>query len=540
MALVFAGVFAVLAGLSLLKGGVFISEHEGDTIHLLQIVLRMAAGDMAHIDFVTPIGMFAFAPIALFASFGLGAGMSFILGQALVAALALPAIWWVAASRYRGAWAYVFGVVTLGLILALIAGETTRAVSVSMHYNRWAWAAAFLAISTAVLPSYERQSRVADGLVIGLALACMALIKITFFVAFLPAIAVALLARKSWRTILVGLIAGLLVAGIVTLFAGGTTFWLHYLANLANVAASDVRPKPSLPFEAVIGAPAYIVGSLVALLGVVLLRQSGRAVEGLALLLLVPAFFYVTYQNSGNDPQWLMLLALMLMVLRPAREIYNGLGWELHKGLTYAAIAGFVLISGSAINLIYSPIRNYTQDTEKYVQLVPGSQRVRGVYTSRARAMRVDLRWAEDEASSVYGAHVDSELRTDVTEFMGERLPQCAIDKGLVAVYASLADDLKANGLVEGKSIFAADLLNASWLYGASEPLKHGSPWYYGGLPGYRFADYLLVPLCAQSTFVRKLVLGAVSAHVEAGKSNLTEAYRNAQYVLYEVQFPAQ
>ena len=42
--------------------------------------------------------------------------------------------------------------------------------------------------------------------------------------------------------------------------------------------------------------------SLAIIAAVIFLRQAGRQVEGLALLVLMPGCFYVAYQNFGNDP----------------------------------------------------------------------------------------------------------------------------------------------------------------------------------------------------------------------------------------------
>ena len=55
--LLFIGVFG---GLPLLKGGLYLDTHEGDSYHLLDILLRIDAGLTPHLDFPTPIGFLAF------------------------------------------------------------------------------------------------------------------------------------------------------------------------------------------------------------------------------------------------------------------------------------------------------------------------------------------------------------------------------------------------------------------------------------------------------------------------------------------------
>ena len=59
----------------------------------------------------------------------------------------------------------------------------------------------------------------------------------------------------------------------------------------------------------------------------------------------------------------------------------------------------------------------------------------------------------------------------------------------------------------------------------------YGAPWYYGGLPGYDSADYVVIPLCAMSEGVRAQTIKAIT---ERGTDNLTEVARTASYILYK------
>ena len=58
----FVALIVAICGAAYLKGGLYLGKHEGDTFHLLQIIFRMADGQWPHLDFVTPIGAFAFWP----------------------------------------------------------------------------------------------------------------------------------------------------------------------------------------------------------------------------------------------------------------------------------------------------------------------------------------------------------------------------------------------------------------------------------------------------------------------------------------------
>ncbi len=415
------------------------------------------------------------------------------------------------------------------LILALVHGETVRGVSVSMHYNRWAWAIAWLAILPAVLapPGADRPGR-ADGVVIGLALAVLALIKVTYFVSFLPAILVALLARRAWSALGAGVIAGLAVAAAVTVWAGGPGFWFAYLGDLVSVANTQLRPQPGLPLGEVIGSPAYLGGGVVLIASIVLLRQAGRGIEGLALMLLAPGFIYVQYQNWGNDPQWLGLLAILLVALRPTTPVKTSFG-DGRQAMLIAAVAAFAFAAPSAINLAWSPLRHLGANPAAHVPLVAGSGLHEDLQTAALRARRVNAIQPLDGPGGWLEGEISETARGPVTEWNGEQWPDCELALGYPAWFETMAADLRASGLTDGKAVFFADVVQAPWLYGVGLPLPGAAPWFYGGLAGIDNADLVLVPRCAVRTKVRGLVLDALA---ERGLP-LTELRRTEMYVLY-------
>ena len=510
----------VLTGAALAPGALLIGKHEGDTLHMLQILLRMEQGQVPHMDFMTPIGIFAFAPIVLFLKAGFGVGLSMVLGQSLVALGFLPLIWWVASSRFQGAWSFAFGAVVLVLVLGLVHGTTEPSVSFSMHYNRWAWAAAFLVLAAAVLPGQGKGHPDIDGLVIGLGLSAMALTKVTYFIAFAPAVAIALLARGALRSLGVGVATGLVVVALVT---GVMTveFWLAWIADLRTVAGSIVRPQPGLGLSAVIGAPSHMAGTVILILSVILLRQGERPVEGLVLLILVPGFLYVTWQNWGNDPQWLMLLGFLMFALVPGRELHNVLGWNVTAGIGLAGMAAMALSAPSFINMAWSPLRHLNADPADYAPLLAGQGRHEDLHVANIRNL-------EAIANRPMGLEGAPE-QVEAVAVNGEDLPVCNLDMGMGQWYSAVASRLADSGLAQGQGLFTTDVLNAFWLFGAGGPLKGGAPWYYGGLTGFENADLVLVPLCPVAGRVRKLMLSEIA---ETG-AELTEIDRNDLYILY-------
>ncbi|WP_068115392.1 hypothetical protein [Tropicimonas marinistellae] len=524
-----AGLWAILSVVLLLKGGLYIEKHEGDTLHLVDIVLRQAAGEWPHLDFMTPIGLFATAPIAFFAAQGWDVGVAFLAAQVLVGALFILPVWWVGVSRMQSGWAAVFGAICLFLALAMVHGESEPSLSISMHYNRWAWALAFLAIATAILPPVNRESRVADGLVLGLAVAALAMIKVTYVAAFLPPILVALLLRRDWGAIGVAIAAGLAVVAAITLMAG-VDFWGAYVRDVLTVVQSESRPRPGHALRAIVVAPAYLGGTFAALAAVILLRQAGRDNEGLVLLLLLPGFAYVTYQNFGNDPQWLYLLGVLLFMLRPAAGTVNAAGWDMRQAIALAGCAVFMLALPSALNVSFSPFRHLAAKPAEFKPMFPRNTDERSVFVKGDRNERIGGR-VELEIIGLTAPEPEEEIADAV--LLDEVLPVCELSGGFILRYDGIARDLEQAGF-DGSAIFGADLLTSYWLFGDFQRLASGAPWRYDGLPGIGSASHLLVPLCPLSLNSRANVLKLVR---EAGYG-LAEQRRTSAYVLLELQAP--
>ncbi|MBT0955952.1 hypothetical protein IV417_01015 [Alphaproteobacteria bacterium KMM 3653] len=521
-------VLVAIGALEVAKGGLYIGRHEGDAMHLLEIVFRMADGQWPHLDFMTPIGVLAFAPPAWFVAQGQGIGMAMIYSQLLVAAVLLPALWWAGVSRLPGVLGFVFGLIVIVLATSLVHGESLRSVSISMHYNRWAWAIAFVVIVLGVLPPRGRASAWADGVIIGLGLGALALLKVTYFAAFVVPVGLGLLLRGELRSFLVAVVSGLAVAALMTALAG-FAFWAAYLGDMLAVAGSEVRPQPGEPLTAVVAAPAYLGGSLVLIAGVILLRQGARANEGLLLMLLVPGFFYVTYQNFGNDPQWLLLLGVLLLAARPEAGVLNGFGWEMRGAVAIAGAAAFAMTLPSAFNLAFSPFRHMAAEASDYAPILPRSDLHGDLLTSAIRANRVDVRVPLDGLEAGLGEWAGKGDRDALAVLNGEELAACELELGTSAWFDAITQDLMAQGHA-GKRVMAADLFSSFWLFGDFKPLIGGAPWYYGGLPGFESADLLVVPICPVAPDIRRQVLETAE---EAGIA-LRDIHRHPLYILLE------
>ena len=516
----------ILAILPLMGGGFIVEKHEGDTLHLADLVLRMAEqGQMPHTDFMTPLGILSIWPIALMVKAGLGLGTAFLTAQILLALALFAPVVYVASTRFRATLGWVYAAYTLALCLALVHGEGNAALSMSMHYNRWAWALAYLVIPLAMLePKYGRQP-VLDGVILGVALAVLGLVKATYVAAFLPVVVVALMARRDWGALGVGVLSGLAVVGVVTLVLG-VEFWLAYLGDLLAVATSETRAAPGLPLVGILVAPDHILGTFTLIMAVILLRQSGRMVEGLALLILVPGFVYVTYQNYGNDPQWLVLLGLLVLGLRPDNLSTNAFGWRLNSALLVSGTLAFALAAASAVNVVWSPLRMYLADSSELRPLLLSRPAHSDLLVSPGRVSRVVIREAGEERFPVYaGKYADDAQEPQLLN--GEVLPECEMTTGHNTWFETTAASLTGAGYA-GSGVLIADLFTALWLYGDFKPIEGAAPWYYGGTPGLEAADHVLVPLCPANMAQRRVMLGAI----EKAGWQLEEEMRTGTFVL--------
>ncbi|MBU0644529.1 MAG: hypothetical protein KJ731_13945 [Alphaproteobacteria bacterium] len=506
----------IFGGVGLAKGGLYIGRHEGDTAHMIEIVLRMLTGQVPHLDFSTPIGIFAFLPAVGFAKAGLGLGQAFIAGQVLIAVLLAPMIGRVAVSRLSGLTAWGFGFVTVSMVLSLVHGENITALSVSMYYNRWAWAAAFIAILLAALPPHDdakapRMDGVLDGMIVGAMLAALALLKPTYFVAFVAPIAFAFVLRGAWRSLWVGVLTGGVIAGVIVAIYG-VDFFPAYVSDLLSVTRSDTRAAPGAPLMEVINGPRFMIGSLALILSVIVLRQAGQDRAGLVLFLLAPGFVYVTYQNFGNDPKWLMLLAIYLLALRPEsgrRVVFNA---DARNAVAGLALVSFALITPSFQNIVTSPFRHLATKALDYAPQFKTRAELRDVFVKTQRTATVLGRVVMvDDLPQLAPYVVEDDLFKPVT-FLGETLPRCTLQSGDVAMHSYMADRLKQPpfNFPQDSQFFVADIASGIWILGGFEPLKGGAPWYYSGTPGIENADAIIIPTCPLDAEIERNALAAL------------------------------
>lgn len=524
-----AAVAALLGGLSVAKGGLYITMHEVDTVHLVDAVMRMADGQVPHLDFMMPIGILAFVPILVPLGMGADLGHAMLISQGLVAAVLLPAIWWTAVSRFPGAVGYVFGAIVLVFVFALVFGTASAALSFSLHYNRWCWAIAFIVVALASVAPGGGRSSVLDGILLGLLMATLALMKVTYFAALALPVAVALVQRRDMTALAIGAVSGLLVAVAVTVVFG-LDYWMAYLGDLLAVANSEVRPG-HIALTDLLSSPEHLGASLTALAAIVLLRQAGARQEGLILLLLLPAFIYVTYQNYGNYPLWLALLGLLILRWSPPAGAVNGIGWDLRAATHLTAAVALALIAPLLFNMVHSPIRNFNTEETKFVPLIPGGAPHESLQIAAVRAADVTASGPLAGSETGRGGVIERDGGQEAkTALLGEVWPDCSVEVGHVVWFEQIATEV-ARAVPSSAAVLTADVVSSYWLFADLDALNGAAPWFYGGTPGFESADHLVVPLCPIDDTSRRQIIDAV---IGLG-AELVELERTDLFILFRI-----
>ncbi|MGI9395016.1 MAG: hypothetical protein ACR2OY_10260 [Boseongicola sp.] len=521
----------IMAALPISKGAFLISAHEGDTYHLMDILFRMEMGLKPHQDFMTPLGLLSLLPILVFMKAGYGIGAAIVWSQVLVAAVMVIPVWYVAWSRLTRYTGYTFAAISMVLILALTFGGTEPGLSISMHYNRWAWAVAWVLIVIALTPPRGKQWPIVDGLIYGFGLSALVLLKVTFFVALLPGIALVMLLRREFASMVTAAVTGVVVFLLAT-FLIGFDFWPGYVGDLLTVSQSEVRPYPGVAFLDMISNSRNIATVFIGLLSYFFISRAGHPAAALGIVLLVPGFFFITYQNFGNDPKWMVPLAAVMMALRPAAGARVISGVDIRTALAMTSLAAVMTFSASAFTLAMSPLRQLAQPIERFDPMLPALPLHHDILVRKDRAYTVNAEIYLDQPSSVWGKYRTLADRSDPPTLGGVTFPHCEILAGTSAWFNEISADLVAANIPSGSQLFTTDVLTGFWLFADFEPLQNGAPWYYGDLSGIENADYILVPKCS---FLDR-VYGIMLDELKAANLPITLVRNNELYALFSLR----
>ncbi len=500
-------VFIVLyGGVSWLAGGLYLDTHEGDSYHFLDILLRMAGGQVPHLDFMTPLGILSFLPIVLIMQAGLSAGAATVLSQIAVALVLLPFVAYAGSTRMTRGVALMFGLFTLGLTLALSFGTATSGVSISMHYNRWAWSVAFVVLALALIPARQTERPKLDGAIIGVLCGVLLLLKITYFVTIVPVAALALAMRWGARPVIAALVGGLIVVGAVTV-AYGPGFWLAYLHDLRVVAGSDVRPFVGVPLNEIIASPAYVGATIIGLAMVMLVRKTEHTAIATSIVLVLPGFIYISYQNFGNDPQWLLFVPVLLLALRPEAGFGTVFGFDLRRAMESTALVAVAAFFPSLFNIAMSPFEHLAFDRERFVPMLPAQTGHQDIFIREDRGYMMTAQVFKDQEPGPWAKYEERVEREPQPVFQGVTFPNCEWMAGSRAFFDEIAADLGDAGIPDGARLFTTDILIAFWMFGPYAAPKNGAPWYYGAMSGLESTDYVLIPKCGFVNRVRSVMI---------------------------------
>lgn len=531
---VLAGIFAVFialyGGMTWLAGGLYLDTHEGDSYHFVDILLRMVEGQVPHLDFVTPLGVLTFLPISLLMQAGFALGQATILAQILVAAALAPCILYVCGTRLSGGVGLLFGLFTLGLTLSLSFGSATSGVTISMHYNRWAWSVSFVVLALAMLPPRVDRPTM-DGGLIGVLCAVLLLLKITYFVTITPIAALALGTRWGMRPIIAAILAGLVVIAVATVWFG-PAFWLAYLHDIRVVTGSDVRPFVGVPLSEIVAGPAYVGATLVGLATIFLIRKSGHDAVKTAVVLFLPAAIYISYQNFGNDPQWLLLVPVLLLGLRPEAGYSAVFGVDLRRAMETTSLLAVAVFFPSLFNIAMSPVEHLAFDRDRFVPMLPAEIGHQDIFIREDRGYTMTARLQMDQEEGPWSVYAERAERPPKQVFEGITFPSCDWMAGSRGYFDMLTADLNQSGIPEGSSIFTADILSAFWLFGPYTRPENGAPWYYGDVSGLENSDYVLIPKCSFVSRVRGIMIDDLNA----SDQSFEMVRDNALYALFAVK----
>ncbi len=510
-------------------GKVVITGHEGDLLHMLDATLRMVDGERPHLDFMTPIGIFGFAPVAVFLVAGFTVGKATLLAGLAILALLLPVIWWVGVTRFSKGQAYYFGTIVIITMSAVVYGGAENFISLSMYYNRWGWSIAFLVLATVLFaPKRQLGERWVAPLIIGVGMATLLMLKMSFFVPLLPVVILLLLLEQKAGLLLKSIGVALVVGGVLLLWLG-VDFFLAYIDNLLTIMNEDSgRQKAGAGFVMLLAGPTTLASSLVIFGGVFVFRKAGYMHQGLVLFILVPAFTYITYQNWGNDPKWMHLVVLYLWANLPKTGENTLFNLPARQSALALICVGLTVTLPSVFNLSTSPVRLAFSNASDYRHLeLRGGVSDIWLPVSHVNTLVVKRAMAGWPPQ-------DPDIEPLVIN--GFTFPDCQAGVTLVPFYQAIAQEVDALEFTRGQPVLTADVLNAGWLMSDMVRVPGAAPWYYGDAAGIAHAAYLAVPMCT----LRANLRAAMLQHVAALGYGLDEVYRSDILVLYALVKPAE
>ncbi|MGM0586565.1 MAG: hypothetical protein ACQEUZ_18115, partial [Pseudomonadota bacterium] len=454
-------IFALQCALLLAPDSLVISNFEGDALHLLDGVERVARGQVQHVDFRTPLGALNFHLVAVWDA---PPGRALALANIAAMAALLPALVWTGASRLGLAGGLALGAAALITAGAFGFGPGAVGATPAMSYNRFGWAGLMAVLPLMLVPPRRpgRGADLADGLALGLIGAALVFVKITFVAALGPVWLIWALGRGRAAAISLG--AGLAAGGALAAALGGAEMLAGYAADLAMVAASETRPEPGVGLLALPVQPALAALSLGMLTGVLALLRAGLGREAALFALGSAAIYVIAWQNYGNHVLGALALPLVLLALAPrVSESARAFGAPGRRVMGLSAVAMLAVTAPGMLSVersLFAPWAGETPVERLFPEAAPDI--LWGVEDGPPKGL-VPIVGGEDPPRS----------------FKGETLPECEQKTGWAEIFADGARALRGAPALRGLTVTVADAVNPLWLPAGAPPQAGAQIWVY-------------------------------------------------------------
>lgn len=181
-----------------------------DVFVLLNGGWRILNGQIPHVDFYNPIGIFAYLPVVLGMKIGGVSSSALVRGVSIFAMLFLLAAWLAAHSRFPTSLTLLFSLFLFTLTISTRPlGYAIHNTTYAMLYNRYGYALLSLLLILLFVPrrSAGKAALPLNGLAVGILLALLFYCKITHFLIGAAALVLALVFQRfpfSWFALLAG------------------------------------------------------------------------------------------------------------------------------------------------------------------------------------------------------------------------------------------------------------------------------------------------------------------------------------------------
>ncbi len=464
--LVLAG-FAWVAFHQISDGRVLVDEWGTDATFILDIILRISAGEVPHRDFALHLGALPYLMAAN--TGGATAAQGFLIAQAVFVGGALLAGLWIWRGRLTG----LAGPLLLGFVFVLgmtVSIPTYPETSLALFYNRWGWVLALLFASLTLLPPRRAGSEWIDGLLAGVLGFVMLMVKVTFVAGLLPAALLATALRGQWREIGWGLAAFLLLGGLCMI--AEPAFLPGYVENIAWVAANPLRPNAGTGLSALLSGLEFVGYTIVFAVVLAAVARTRGPREALVLFIAAAGFYFIQYQNYLTAPFWVLFLAVYATARiadpdRTARRIWTILATAL---LVFAVTLLAPMTNGLRGN-------DARAATGTHVPFPENGRIETGVSFSEYLIRPIER----------------AKLRSFDEPAPWTGNPECVFLGGWAGAMQAIAETVAG---LPGPA-FIADSISPHWFLAGVPPVRGVAVWNYGSVRGIENADYVLVPVCA-------------------------------------------